>query len=208
MKTIKLFATALFVMTVGCGSSGSGTTGASSGTCCASGSSSGSSTSVGPEGPVGPSGPQGLTGLQGPKGATGPAGPEGPQGAKGDTGTQGPAGATGTTGMTGPQGIQGTPGTAGTPGVNGVLSGNSQLYLVETGGLVPANGSATISAKCATTKDIMLNGSCTSSYQGMYILSYPALATSSTPSSWQCNATSGISPAVGITAWATCISVP
>lgn len=206
MTTTKLFATVFFLMAVGCGSSGSGTTAGSSGQCCAPGSSS--SASVGPEGPVGPSGPQGLTGLQGPKGATGPEGPQGTQGLKGDTGVQGPAGTTGATGMTGLQGIQGTAGTAGTPGINGVLSSNSQLYIVETGGQVNANSAATISASCRTPKDILLNGTCTSSYNGLYVQPYIVLATATTPSAWQCNAQSSISPGVGVTAFATCISVP
>jgi hypothetical protein len=206
MNTIKALSVVLLSLSIGCGTgSDAGTAGGSSGSsggqCCTSGSSGGGggTSTQGPTGPQGPAGPQGAPGLQGPIGETGATGPAGPQGPAGPTGAQGPAGATGPTGPVGAQGPAGPQGPAGT------IASTSE-YVVSAG-VQTTGGSAAAIASCKSPKDLLLGGTCTSSYTGFYVQPEIVLGNGTTSvSSWQCSAQSGVSPEPFVYAVALCLT--
>lgn len=149
MRVLVVF---LFTILVGCGSTGTtepGPPAHTQDTCSA----------------ICPSGPAGAQGEQGPRGVAGSKGEQGVQGSPGSQGASGPAGAKGDVGPTGQAGPQGAQGPAGAPGAQGPKGdtgtiNKAQIYIVTVPASMIPNTVSTVTALCADTNDVLLNGGC------------------------------------------------
>jgi hypothetical protein len=160
----------------------------------------------GPTGPAGAPGAPGATGARGDMGPAGPAGPMGPAGADGAPGTPGAAGPAGPAGATGPTGPTGPAGPAG----GGAALSKSQVYIITTVTVVPASGGFyDVIARCKTSKDILLHGTCYSDGQPVRAASGVAEDDSGGKAGWDCTISAIPSTTAStVTSTATCITIP
>ena len=153
---------------------------------------------------------QGQVGPQGLQGPVGAQGPQGLPGAKGQDGTNGTDGTNGAQGPQGPQGATGATGATGAAGTNGKPSAKTDLYVVTTSVTVPANSSASVTAACSDTDDILISGSCSGANPFLNAIaeSYPEnVTTTSTAADWYCSAGNPSSTAFTLTARAICVTI-
>jgi hypothetical protein len=207
------------VLLTGCGSSG----GASSVSPSVTGSAgmnladADAAPSPGSEGATGSVGPTGATGAQGPagapgaKGATGPMGPAGPAGAQGEQGPAGPAGVAGAAGTPGAQGPQGIPGAVGATGAAGSSSiTRANIYTVTGATIIVGAVSAGLAeAACTGANDVLLNGGCTWSSNGLELRGFgDQPGTTTYDATWRCYVYNPGGSGLPAAATATCLKVP
>lgn len=194
---IKAIAFTFIGILVACGGSGLSTIGDAQ-----AGGDGGACTCQGQEGPAGPAGMNGAQGPAGPQGLAGMSGTNGTDGAQGPQGLQGVQGATGATGAQGP---------AGPAGAAGYPSSKTDIYLVTATVTVPASGTASVTAACTATKDILLSGSCSGANPFLNAIAetYPEnVSTTVTAADWYCSAGNPSTSAFTMTARAVCVTVP
>ena len=207
--------TFLLSLAVGCGTGGDGAnkTSAATSTCAPQDTSPGTTGAVGPQGPPGPQGPKGDKGDRGEQGSPGVAGPAGAQGEPGPQGPMGVAGPAGPSGAAGAPGPKGDKGDKGDPGTPGILSSKANLYVRTANGWVPPNNPGSVEVHCDDGNDIVLNGGCSPSVNGLgqtLMVSAPLNADDPAPSKsgWLCTGSNFSSSQYFMTATVTCVKVP